>query len=55
MADYLAEWISERPYLIEQMKKHPSLESMLRRFPLKRNRQPAEEDKWQQIVNQLLE
>lgn len=53
MTDYLAEWISERPYLIEEIQKNPSLEKLLRKCPIKRDRAKEEEDGWLRMVNQL--
>ena len=53
MTDYLAEWISERPALIETLKNHRQLERLLRVSPPKRVSTPEMEREWQGIVSRL--
>ena len=53
MTDHLAEWISERPSLIETLKKHERLERLLRNSPPKRVSTPEMEEEWNQLVVRL--
>ena len=53
MTDYLAEWISERPYLIKELETNAALERLLRTCPIVRDREGKKENEWIHLVNQL--
>lgn len=52
MPDHLAEWISNKPHIIEEIKEKPLLERMLRRIQPPQEHTVSEEQ-WNQIVESL--
>ena len=53
MHDHLAEWISQKPQLIEEIQDKPILERMLRRITPPRSNETVSEEQWKQIIESL--
>lgn len=53
MADHLAEWVSNKPELIEELKDRPLLEHMLRRIKYQPTENTESDEQWNQIVKSL--
>lgn len=53
MPDHLAEWISNKPELIEKLKGQPLLERMLRKMSYVPEAPTTDEEEWTRIVTSL--